>query len=68
VLAGILIGLGAAALVGRPLSASLFGVDAADPLTFGVVAALLLLAGLVATTVPARRAVALDPSVTLREE
>jgi putative ABC transport system permease protein len=68
VLAGILIGLGAAALVGRPLSASLFGVDAADPLTFGVVAALLLLAGLVATTVPARRAVALDPSTTLREE
>ncbi|HUP24480.1 MAG TPA: ABC transporter permease [Thermoanaerobaculia bacterium] len=68
VVAGMLVGFVGAALLGRTLSASLFGIDAADPLTFVVVAALLLSAGLIAAAIPARRAVSLDPSVTLREE
>ena len=68
VVVGMLLGFVAAAVLGRMLSTLLFGVGAADPLTFGAVAALLLLAGLGATALPARRAVALDPSVTLREE
>jgi ABC-type antimicrobial peptide transport system permease subunit len=68
VVAGMLLGFVAAALLGRMLSTLLFGVGAADPLTFAAVAALLLLAGIGATALPARRAVALDPSVTLREE
>ena len=68
VVGGMLVGFAAAALLGRSLSKLLFGVGTADPLTFAAVAALLLLTGLVATALPARRAVGLDPSSALREE
>ena len=44
----------------------LFGVSVLDPLTFGVVPLLLLLAGLVAVLVPAIRSVRLDPAAALR--
>ncbi len=46
----------------------LFGVEPGDPLTLAVVLALIVIAGAVATIVPMRRAMAVDPNVALRIE
>jgi ABC-type antimicrobial peptide transport system permease subunit len=59
--------LGAAALSGT-LRTLLVGVSATDPLTFAGTSALFLVMTMVACWIPARRAVALDPNVALREE
>jgi ABC-type antimicrobial peptide transport system permease subunit len=46
----------------------LFGVTATDPATFGAVAAMLFVVGVVACYVPAWRATRLDPTMALRAE
>jgi putative ABC transport system permease protein len=46
----------------------LFGVTSTDPLTFSVVASVLVSVALVASYVPARRAARIDPWVSLRSE
>jgi ABC-type antimicrobial peptide transport system permease subunit len=61
---GVLIALG----VTRGLSRFLFGVSPFDPVTFASVAVVLLVAGVVATFFPARRATKVDPVVALRVE
>jgi len=66
VAAGILVGLGGAALLARVMKTLLFGVDALDPVTFGAVAAALAGVALAACYVPARRAMTVDPANTLR--
>ncbi len=65
---GIAIGLaGSSAL--RPLLANqLYGVGPSDPLTLNFVGLLLLAATLIATYIPARRAVRIDPMQALRHE
>jgi len=65
---GILVGATLAAGLTRLLSAILFGVSPLDPVTFGSVTAALLVAVLLASWIPARRAAGVDPAETLRGE
>ncbi|MGH2779879.1 MAG: ABC transporter permease, partial [Thermoleophilaceae bacterium] len=68
VLAGLAIGTVGALAAGRVLASLLFEIGPADPLTFVAVAAVLLIAGLAASYVPARRATRVDPMIALRSE
>ena len=65
---GLAAGLPAAAGTGRGLASLLYGVSPYDPATLAVVAAVVVLTALVASTIPARRAARLDPMDVLRAE
>jgi putative ABC transport system permease protein len=65
---GIVIGLAAAAGITQLLTSMLFGVRATDPMTYAAVVAVLVLAALAASYIPARRAMGVDPMVALRYE
>ena len=65
VVLGIALGLAAALAASRLLTAYVHGVTTTDPLTFAAVVALLGTVALVATALPARRAVRIDPTRVL---
>jgi predicted permease len=67
-LGGVVLGMAGAFGLTRLIAAQLFGVAPTDPLTFVATAALLVLAAVVATLVPAGRAARVDPMVALRAE
>jgi putative ABC transport system permease protein len=64
---GIVLGCVGALAAGRLLAAQIWGVSPYDPLSFGVVIALLLVVGFQACLWPARRAAKVDPMVSLRQ-
>lgn len=68
VVAGIFVGVLASYALTRFLASQISGVSATDPATFAVVLALVVLAGIMACLLPARRAAQTDPLVALRCE
>ena len=66
--AGALIGLGGAYLVGRAMQSTLYGVGAMDGFAVGATAVLLLVVALLACLIPALRASRVDPMTALRDE
>src|SRR5215475_5098308 len=68
VLIGVFIGMAASLAVSRLLKSFLFGLSAADPMTFGIIPLLLAAVALLACYVPARRATKVDPMIALRSE
>ena len=65
---GLAVGVGGSLLLTRAMGSMLFGVTAADPVTFAAVVLLLIGAALLACYIPARRAAKVDPMVALRYE
>ncbi len=67
-LVGIVMGLGIALAATRALESLLFGVESADVGTFLSMSAALVLVGLLASYLPARRASSVDPIESLRAD
>jgi predicted permease len=68
VLLGLTLGAPAALAVTRVLRRLMFGLSAADPITYAAVALLLASVALLAAWRPARRATRVDPMIALRAE
>jgi len=70
VLTGAGVGIGAALAwsITRAMETLLYGVGAADPLTFGLVAGLLAAVSAAACAIPAVRAARVDPMLVLRDQ
>ena len=66
--AGVVIGAAAAAGTTRLLGSMLYGVSPADPLTFVAIAVLVAAIALLASYVPARRALRINPTEALRAD
>lgn len=67
-LVGVAIGIVAALGLTELMRSLLSGVSAQDPMTFAAVATVLILVARVASYIPARRAMLVDPLVALRYE
>lgn len=67
-LVGVAIGCVLARMLVRVLQHLLFGVTPGDPATFAAVVVVLLLVAAMASAIPARRVLRLDPAETLRQD
>jgi putative ABC transport system permease protein len=68
IVTGVVIGVVASLVLTRFLGSQLNGVSATDPLTLIGVVLAVILAGLIACFLPARRATLVEPMATLRNE
>lgn len=66
--AGVVVGLLGGWVIGLTMQSLLFGVGAADPLTYAVVLAVVAAGGFLATYLPAHRVVSIDPAIVLKRE
>jgi putative ABC transport system permease protein len=67
-LTGVALGVAGALLATRWMSSLLYGVSAVDPVAFVIAPLLLAGVAVLATVIPARRAMRTDPTVALRYE
>jgi len=67
-LIGVGVGMAGAYALTRLMESLLYGVTATDFLTFGSVSGVIILVGLLASFLPARRATKVDPMIALRSE
>ena len=65
---GMALGLGGAAVLTRLMQSLLFGVSALDPVTYVVVATILLVTAMLAGYLPVRQLAHLDPIQALRQQ
>jgi putative ABC transport system permease protein len=65
---GMVLGLAASLAVNRILQSQLVGVSPYDPVTMAGAPVVLILVALLACQIPARRAMSVDPAVTLRHD
>jgi ABC-type antimicrobial peptide transport system permease subunit len=65
---GVVLGSGAALMAAQLLDGILFDIRPSDPATFLQVAAVMFAAALMASWVPARRALAIEPATALRHD
>jgi ABC-type antimicrobial peptide transport system permease subunit len=65
---GVVIGLAAAAALGRSMSSLLFGIEPMDTAAYMTAVGIILAAAAFASYLPARRAATIDPMETLRAE
>ena len=67
-LLGVALGVGGAQALSQLVKAMLFEVEPSDPASYAATAALLLVVAALACYIPARRAMRVDPMVTLQQE
>jgi putative ABC transport system permease protein len=67
-LIGVALGVAAALALTRVMKNLLFDVSATDPMTFALIALLLVGVAFIASYIPARRATKVDPLIALRSE
>jgi hypothetical protein len=68
IVGGLAVGMTVALALGRVIAGSLHGIRATDPVSYALAACVLAVSAVIAAAVPARRAVRVDPAVTLRHE
>ena len=66
--ADVIIGIATGVALTQLVAHLLFGVSAHDPLTFAAVSGLLFVIAILACYIPARRAISVNPVVTLHYE
>jgi predicted permease len=67
VVIGLPLGIAGALTATRYVRSQLFGVEPSDPLTFAAVCAIFIAIAVAACAIPARRAIAIDPTIALRQ-
>jgi ABC-type antimicrobial peptide transport system permease subunit len=68
VAAGLVAGIAGALVLTRLIASQLWGVTPTDPATFAGVSVLLTVVAMLACVLPARRAMAVDPTIALKSE